>query len=146
MDTRTMEFRHLFIFSQCSCPLLTLFWRPPAGIGLCSTSVAAIRSARMLLDEINIFECSPNDDIILDKKGYEAFAVSNPKVEIAVYFPEKAEIALDTSLMKGNLEIKWLDAGFSKWSQPQHTANTGKLILKTPFEGNQVAVVSANAV
>jgi len=119
------------------------FHRPPSGIGLNERAQAHIKSARLLLEEINIFKSEPdvNSSLLQERHPDEAYLTSIPGESYALYFPDGGDIQLDLSDAEGNFEIRWLNIEGSNW-QSESTVQGGKSIrLKTPGNGGNWAAV-----
>jgi len=117
--------------------------RPPAGLGLSPLAQAQIKSARMLTDAMDVFECDPHNDLLSEREENEAYCIANPEREAAVFFTRAGEVVLDTSRMKGNLTVRWLNIAESEWLEPQYVASTQSLRLTTPLEGVQAVLVQS---
>ncbi|MFC1961166.1 hypothetical protein ACFLYO_10700 [Chloroflexota bacterium] len=115
------------------------FHRPPSGQGLNPVAQAHLRALRMITDEMNIFACTPHNDLLSNHSTNEAFCTANP-----VFFPDGGNILLDASAISGNmLTIRWLDIRANHWlggDSAPHVDN-GLLHLVTPEEEGYWAVL-----
>ena len=109
------------------------FHRPPAGNGLSQSAQANIRSMRMLTDGIDIFSCKPRQDLLIDRKPNQAWALVKPGKTYLIYFPEGDPIKLDLRNINGSLKVKWLDIEKSHWSKNEILTG-GSIITLTPPE------------
>jgi len=111
------------------------FHRPPAGIGLSPVAQANIRSARMLLERIDLTRCRPDAARLLNRSSNEAYTTGIPGEAHAVYFPAGGEVCLtDLQLPnKASIGVQWLDMRKPVWLDPVSPVyqDTG-LLLRTP--------------
>lgn len=127
----------------------TRFHRPPAGLGLSKIACANIRSARMLAGKIDLFSCSPDAALLLERSRNEAFTCGIPGAAHAVFFPDGGNLILeDTASGPGaTARVHWLDIRESTWRDISDFTLDGqsRLRLRTPTEeGYWVAAVVIN--
>ncbi len=111
------------------------FHRPDSGLGLSDVAQANIRSMRMLLDEFNIVECEPHNDLLTDREENEAYCSANPNTEYAVFFPDGGEVILDARALKHPARVRWLNIMESTWSEPADTDVSQPIPLQCPGKG-----------
>ena len=118
------------------------FHRPDSGLGLSEIAQAHIRSLRDLTDRIDIFTCTPDNDLLDARSANEAYCTANPGIEYAVFFPDGGNVVLDTEAAAGNMiDVQWLDIRKSVWFD-EETVEAGKrLQLVTPAEEGYWAVI-----
>ena len=118
------------------------FHRPDSGLGLSEIAQAHIRSLRDLTDRIDIFTCTPDNDLLDARSANEAYCTANPGIEYAVFFPDGGNVVLDTEAAAGNMiGVQWLDVRKSVWLD-EETEEAGKrLRLVTPEEEGYWAVI-----
>jgi hypothetical protein len=121
----------------------TRFHRPPSGIGLNERAKAQIKSARMLLDQINIFDCVPDADhaSLAGRSADEAYCTSDGQ-QFLVYFPDGGTIRLMTG-QNHQYQIDWLNIEGSNWNRTIESKGT-EIVLKSPHRGQWVALVTPN--
>ncbi|MFO8006259.1 MAG: hypothetical protein R6V05_00830 [Candidatus Brocadiia bacterium] len=117
------------------------FHRPRAGLGLSELAQAHIRSMRLLTDRMDIFRCTPRNDLLRDRRENEAYCLAAPGVEYAVCFMDGGEVGLDCSEAEGPLEVRWLEARSSAWSEPQTEQAGENLRLRAPGGGIWAALI-----
>ncbi len=117
------------------------FHRPNSGLGLGAEAQANIRSMRMLTDAMNVFVCTPHNDLLADRETNEAYCLANPGTQYAVYFPDGGKVTLDIGSDKGSVTVRWLDIMKSKWVEPEQMEVEGKLILECPSKGYWAVLV-----
>ena len=123
------------------------FHRPPAGIGLSERAQAHIQSARMLTDAVNVFACEPHNDLLSEREENGAYCMANVSQpggltrEAALFFTRPGSVVLDTSTMRGDRVVRWLDIARRTWLDAQRVAPGDRLLLETPGEGMQAVVV-----
>jgi len=117
------------------------FHRPTSGLGLSEKACANIKSMRLLTDAMDIFTCEPHNDLLSKREKNEAYCLANPEKEMAVFFCRKGEVWLDTSKMKGDIIVRWLNIFDSKWQKDEIISQTEKLKLQAPITGMQAVLV-----
>ncbi|MBN1362065.1 MAG: hypothetical protein JW993_15835 [Sedimentisphaerales bacterium] len=117
------------------------FHRPDSGLGLGDKAQANTRSMRMLTDRMNVFECTPHNDLLSDREDNEAYCFAQPGTEYAVYFPNGGKVTLDVGAMGKPVTVQWLDIMQSKWSKPKPVGATGRLTLECPSQGYWAVLV-----
>jgi hypothetical protein len=124
------------------------FHRPPGGIGLSSQAQASLRSMRMLLAKLDVFNCAPDvrSENLLRRGDDEAYLTSIPGTQYAMYFPDGGYVELNLRAVKGSFSLQWLDVAECQWSKPT-SVRGGRLIkLVTPGARNWIAVLTRSAV
>lgn len=126
----------------------------PMGLGLNGVAQTHLRSMRMLLDEIDIFNMEPRNDFITSERDEaEAFVLAAPGQEYAIYLAgqrvrlngsqEPQSTTLDNrvvlSIDSGDYSQDWLDIDGNSWSSENVIAG-GEVTLDLP-DGEQWAVV-----
>ena len=119
------------------------FHRPPAGIGLNDRAQAQISSARMLLRSFDLFRAVPDaDSRLLGERGEdEAYLSSVPEKQYAVYFPDGGSVRLDLREAPGRFHLRWLNTEKSQWQGAGMVEGGQAVTLKTPSEGNWIALL-----
>jgi len=117
------------------------FHRPPAGLGLGPKAQANIRSARLLLDQIDIFSCRPHNDLLANRQSNEAYCLAIPGRQFAVYFTNGGQVSLDIRSLKSPPGIRWLNVMTSRWTAARHLPANDWSALQCPASGQWVALV-----
>ncbi|MCW9705267.1 DUF6298 domain-containing protein [Fodinibius salsisoli] len=134
------------------------FHRPEGGwgIGLEEHAQTNIKAMSMLLEEFNIFESVPHNDLLSSyvtsvPSAMEAYCLANIGEQYAVYFPEgRYTVDLDPWIFARELQIKWLNIDEGTWSEPetvsmeweggiQEWGHRGSVRLTTPGNESYVA-------
>lgn len=121
------------------------FHRPPAGIGLSPLAQTQIRSARLLLDEFDIFQATPDTQStqLSERTPDEAYLSYVPGQQYAVYFPTGGAVTLNLTGAEAYI-LRWLDISASTWQETVRLDQEDQIKLTTPTEsGGWVALVSA---
>lgn len=121
----------------------TRFHRPPAGIGLSDRAKAQIESARMLLEEIDLFEATPDAEsrLLGDRAPNEAYLTHEGTAVYALYFPDGGAVTLTLTEGDGTYEVKWLDVEASQWIRGRTVDGGQPVHLEAPGSGNWAAIV-----
>ena len=117
------------------------FHRPPYGLGLSRKAQAHIKSLRMLTNEMNIFTCTPHNDLLSNRKENGAYATANPGKEYAVYFSNGAEVDIDLVAAQGRLIAKWLDIAKNRWAKEETLEGGNIVALTPPGKGHWVVLI-----
>lgn len=120
------------IFAGCAS---SRFHRPDSGWGLGLNERAQInlKAMSMLLKELDIFSCSPHNDLLSTRfpvrSAVEAYCTADIGCSYAVYFPAgRYAINLDPWVYLDELKLRWLDIDRGSWSDEK--------IVKVLWEGN----------
>jgi hypothetical protein len=144
------------IFAGCAS---SRFHRPAPprmwGSGLNARVQTNLKAMQMLLEELDIFSCVPQNYLLIDRvqvpTTVEAYATANIGKQYAVFFPQgRYSINLDPWVFVNELKVRWLDIDQLKWSDPeiiqvewdgslQDWGHRGTVRLTTP--GNRSYVV-----
>ena len=119
------------------------FHRPTSGIGLSELARTQLRSARLFLDQFNIFEAQPDADhrLLSNRQDDEAYLTRIGGEQYAVYFTNGGEVTLRLPAAEGNWQVRWLDIDQTQW-RPARTLTAGDPIaLEAPGEGQWAALV-----
>ena len=119
------------------------FHRPNSGIGLGNTAKTQIRSARMFLDEFNVFEAQPDAEhkLLSGREENEAYLTRIPGEQYAVYFTNGGSVNLNLSDVQSRFRVKWLDITGEKWTA-QSIIQGGRIVsLEAPASGHCLALV-----
>ncbi len=96
------------IFAGCAS---TRFHRPDSGLGLNEDAQKAIRTARALFAEFDIFHSEPRPDLLSEREENEAYCLASPTRarEFAVYFPKGGEVKLTVPLRDNLYRARWIN-------------------------------------
>jgi hypothetical protein len=113
------------------------------GLGLTPFGQKQLRSMRMLLDSMWIFTMEPYNDLISSREENEAYALSEPGRQYAVYFTTHRDrsIQLDLSDAAGSLVERWLDVASCSWNAEKTISGSGKHTLSAPGSGQWVVLL-----
>jgi hypothetical protein len=111
------------------------------GVGLSELAQTHIRSMRMLTDEMNLFGCEPNNDLLSDREPNEAYCLAEPGRQYAVYFPDGGAVTLSLSDAVGDWTLRWLEIRASRWGDETILRGGSDLPLTPPGEGPWAALL-----
>jgi hypothetical protein len=117
------------------------FHRPDSGLGLGEKAQANLKSMRMLLDEMNVFTCEPHNDLLGDRQENEAYCLSNPGTEYAVFFPDGGEVTLEVGSLPSSARVRWLKIMKAEWMRAVPVKAGSKLTLTCPSKDYWVLLV-----
>ncbi|MDG5789901.1 hypothetical protein QA612_20810 [Evansella sp. AB-P1] len=125
------------------------FW----GIGLSEEAMASIKSLTLLLEQLDVFQCTPNNGLLNDRNENEAYCMANIGDQYAVYFPEDGSVELDHWIYGESMNLMWLNIDEQKWLEAESVKVEwetveheykfkGRVRLTTPGSGSWVALLS----
>ncbi|NLX14513.1 MAG: hypothetical protein GXY44_12785 [Phycisphaerales bacterium] len=120
------------------------FHRPLSGHGLNELAQAHLRSARLLLEQFDIFNALPDSENQrltnrAENEGYLSFIENK---QYAVYFPDGGSVQLKLAEdVSGSVTIQWLDIANSRWQEVVDTTTGTNIVLKSPASGHWVALI-----
>lgn len=119
------------------------FHRPTAGIGLNDRAQAHIRSARMLLDEFDIFRATPDvkSERLADRDPDEAYLTFIPGEASILYFPDGGDVRLNIKNEHTPCTVRWLDIEKSSWHKATPVAGDPWIGLVSPGSGNWAVII-----
>lgn len=147
------------IFGGCAS---ARFHRPSVpnkvwGSGLNDRVQTNLKALDMLLEELDIFRCSPHNDLISTgvpvASMMEAYVTASIGNQYAIYFPQgRYKISLDPWVYANKLKLRWLDINSLQWSEPEEVAvqwqggkndwgYQGSISLETPSNRQCIALL-----
>ncbi len=121
------------------------FHRPPNGLGLSKTAQASLKSMRTITDEMDIFRCEPNNDLLSNREENEAYTIANPGKEYAVYFPKGGSVDIDLSAFEKTdtetLLVRWLNIRKGEWKQQKEIPFNDSITLTAPTESHWAVLI-----
>ena len=121
------------------------FHRPDSGVGLSKIAQAHLKSMRMITDEMDVFRCEPNNELLSNREDNEAYTFAHPGKEYAVYFPKGGSVDLNLSVGKRSdaetVKIRWLNILKSAWTTEQEIPFSDSITLSTPTESHWAVLV-----
>ena len=123
------------------------FHRPDSGVGLSKTAQAHILSMRTLTDEIDIFTCEPNNDLLSNRADNGAYTIANPGREYAVYFPNGGSVNINLSV-DGKTDskmvtVRWLNIAKSEWTQQEEIPFSDSITLSAPTKAHWAVLIQS---
>ncbi|MDR8391954.1 hypothetical protein NC796_12420 [Aliifodinibius sp. S!AR15-10] len=136
------------------------FHRPAGtwGTGLNERAQTSLKAMSMLLEELDIFNASPHNDLLssfveLQPSAMEAYCLADIGEQYAVYFPGgRYTIDLDPWVFAEKMKIKWLHINEGTWSEEEivdvqwegginQWGHRGTVRLETPGNEPYVALI-----
>ena len=146
------------IFAGCAS---SRFHRPDRewGMGLNERARINLKAMSMLLKELDIFSCSPHNDLLSTRlpvrSAVEAYCTADIGRVYAVYFPAgRYSVDLDPWVYLDELKLRWLDIDKGSWSKEKivnvvwegdsnEWGDRGVIRLQTPSNRACVALLEA---
>lgn len=119
------------------------FHRPTSGIGLNKLAKTQLRSARMFLDQFNIFAARSDGDhrLLSGREEDEAYLSRVEGDQYAVYFTRGGEVTVRLPAAGKPCRVRWLEIDRSRWRPPLDLASEETVVLKAPGKGQWVALL-----
>ncbi|MCF7708667.1 MAG: hypothetical protein K9N52_07200 [Verrucomicrobia bacterium] len=120
------------------------FHRPDSGLGISKRARAQIQSARMFLDEFNMFEATPDlqNKLLSGRDDDEAYLTHIGRRKYAVYFSDGGGVGLELPEDLAGYTVKWLDISACKWSAVSDRKSGKRVQLQPPGDGQWLALVT----
>ena len=119
----------------------TRFHRPTSGQGLNEVAQSAIRSVRMVTDEMDFFKGDPLDHVIIHKDPNEAYCRGIEGIEYLVYFPAGGQVDLNIMLPGRQGSVRWMSIDKGEWYSEDEIEIDSEIRVTTPSEGNWLALI-----
>ncbi len=115
------------------------FHRPPYGLGLSEKAVKMIKAAKEVMSFIDIFKCSPRNELLQERRENEAYLLANPGIEYAIYFPEQGYVDLK---INNNQEYNFrvYDIDNNCWITKKNVSGR-KIRINTVTDGQQIIIL-----
>jgi hypothetical protein len=105
-----------------------------------------IKGVRRVTNMVDIFACTPRNDLLEDRGVNEAYCTADPGRDYVVYFPAEGNeqsVTLDVSDADEPLLIRWYDVVGSMWDGAE-LIEAASVSLAPPDEGPWAVVVTAD--
>ena len=122
------------------------FHRQPAGNGLNERARACIQAARVLENEIKLWDVEPHMELLSERQPNEAFLAAKPGEQYALYFTNGGSVGLDLRGHPGVYELTWISITEGRTVQDivrPIPDPAGKYKENEPLEGGAMATVAA---
>ncbi len=111
------------------------------GLGISPRAQKIIKSLRMATDELDIALPRPGNDLLSDREDNEAYLLTEPGRQYALYFPQGGSVMLAMSHASGEWNCKWINLDLAEWSDSTQVTAGGNVRLTAPDEGHWIAVL-----
>lgn len=109
------------------------------GLGLTPVAQSHLKSARMLVDAVNLFDMIPDNSLLSSRSEDEAYCLAKSGNQYAVYFTGEGDRSVTINLAAGEYDLKWLDIANSAWGKASSLAG-GTKTIEAPA-GQSVALI-----
>jgi len=129
------------------------FHRPTAfssqildGFGLSTQAQQHLRSVRLFLDHVQLFDMEPRNDLLRGRADDEAYCLAKPGKQLAVFFTGEGDraVRLDLSSIESAVSLRWLNVAESHLGPEAKTRQSKEYALSPPGFGHWVAVLTAS--
>jgi hypothetical protein len=110
------------------------FDRTDGGIGLDETAQATIKATRTFASVFGVFGSEPRADLLSGRDTDEAYCLALPGTAYAVMFPTGGAVILETTLVSGNIRVRWLDTEKSTFTELTNR-DTVRAVVQGPNPG-----------
>lgn len=119
------------------------FHRPPSGLGLSEFSENCICIARKLEQVTPLWEMTPRNDLLEDRKENEAFVTCLEGKTYFIFFPAGGEVNLNLEGYQQEFQIEWVNVRKGEWLLNSKVINAGEMVtLKAPIQSECIAVIT----
>ncbi len=113
------------------------------GLGLHPDAQTNIESASMFTNSIDIFSCTPSNQLLSEREINEAYCLSEEGKQYAIYFTDGGEIYVNLNQLSGKGTIQWLDIKKSEWLKSEKIKGKDLVKITCPGRGQWVALIRA---
>jgi hypothetical protein len=92
------------------------FHRPAHGLGLSTTSINCLKTAREIEAFVKFWEITPRMDLLIDNEQGEAYVTAKEGENYLVYFTRSGQVKLDLSKYSGKFTVRWIDINTALWT------------------------------
>ncbi len=111
------------------------------GAGLNERAQTHLRSARMFVQEFDVFAAEPNNGLLSDRQENEAYCAADPGNQYAIYFPDGGSVELDLRKHPGRYALRWIDIATGEWAGTKEVAGGTVATIAAPKKGHWLAVL-----
>jgi hypothetical protein len=132
------------------------FHRYPTGNGLNERAKACIKAARLVENDIKLWEVEPHMELLQEREPNEAYLVAKPGEKYALYFTQGGSVGLDLSKYNSSYILKWVSISegimvkdivrpvpdpAGKYIEEIKLKGGSVVTVKAPYRGGWVAVI-----
>lgn len=120
------------------------FHRPDSGNGLNERAKASIQAARLLENEIKLWEVGPAMQLLSEREPNEAYLAAETGKHYILYFPYAGDVDLDLSGTSNRFQLKWISVTEGRWldAEPSVLEGGDRVKINAPFKGGWIAVIT----
>ncbi len=111
------------------------------GLGLSELAQIHLKSMRMMVDELDIFQTGPSNNLLKERDSNEAYCLAEKGEAYAVYFPDGGSVILNLSERMGEVSVRWLNVLENKWLDTEKFSVDNEIELTTPGQRHWVVLV-----
>lgn len=119
------------------------FHRPESGLGLQELSKNQIRSARMFLDEFDIFNAEPDAEhqYLSGREEDEAYLTRINGDQYAIFFTNGGDVKVERPEGDESWRVRWLELSKSNWTENHSVDSRNSFRLSAPGDGLWIALI-----
>jgi hypothetical protein len=119
------------------------FHRPESGLGLQELSKTQLQSARMFLDEFDIFNAEPDAEhqYLSGREEDEAYLTRIEENQYAIFFTNGGDVNVNLPEGNGSWQVRWLELSKSNWTENQSSDRQNSVRLTAPGDGLWIALI-----
>ncbi len=125
------------------------FHRPDSGLGISDKAAACIRAARLVEQQIPMWEINAANQLLRERSENEAYLAANSqRTKLVIYFPAKGTdqqqraVKLNTTDLAEQYQLRWFDIDRGEQIGDARMVST-TAALSPPTNGNAAAVLKA---
>ncbi len=126
------------------------FHRPDSGNGLNDFAKGSIRAARILEEQIKMWDVEPHMELLANRASNEAYLAAQPGEKYALYFTNGGSVQLDLTGVQGDFNVTWISISMGITTETAldgrrratRSIRGGSMVtLTAPYKGGWVAAV-----
>ncbi len=117
------------------------FHRQTSGLGLSEISMNCIKTAREIEKVTNYWELNPDNSLLSSRQENEAFLASKPGERYVLFFSNGGEVGLNLKDFNQGFSLKWYEIKTGKIHAETQLTGGEIVQIKTPSEGNWIAII-----
>lgn len=116
------------------------------GFGLSAPAQQHLRSLRLFLDHVHLFDLAPRNELLSGRSDDEAYCLAKPGRQLAVFFTGAGDraVRLDLTSIEDAVSLRWLNVAECHFSPEEQIPQSNEHALSPPGPGHWVAVLTAS--
>lgn len=119
------------------------FHRPDSGLGLSAESIASVRVARIIEQQVPFWELHPCNHVLANRSENSAYLTATPGKIYVAFLPKGGSVRLDLD-GTSTYSVRWLNVRQGEWHEaaPQEVVITSAMPLQAPGNDEWVLIAT----